>query len=101
MKHKRNLKMNNLIKKIAVTGCAVAAIALTSLSMSASEAEAGWGKKKFRAHFRHRHHYNYNYNYKCRPDYRRIWVWSPKHGRKIKRLVRVGKWCADQYYSKY
>ncbi len=32
---------------------------------------------------------------------RRIWIWSPKHGRKIKRLVKVGKWCNGRYIDLY
>lgn len=91
--------MNNTLKKIAISSFAIIAIAATGLSASTTKAEAGWGKKKFHHfYFKSRYYNNYDYNH-CTPKFRPIWVWSPYHGRKIKKLVKVGKWCGGRYYD--
>ena len=91
----------NMIKKTALTATAIAAISLATLGASASDAEAGWKKKKH-FHFYGKHHsFNYGHGYYCKPKYRKIWVWSPRHGHKIKRWVKVGKWCGGRYISLY
>lgn len=89
----------NMIKKTAITACAIATISMAALSAGATDANAGWKKhKKFHHHFRH--HYAYDYGYRhCKPKFRKIWVYSPYHGRKIKRWVKVGKWCGHSYYG--
>jgi len=96
----------NTLKKTMVTACAIAAISLTALGTSTTAASAGWKKHKLRHHFIHRHFYKphfygHNYGYRCKPKYRKIWVWSPRKGRKIKRWVKVGKWCNGRYYDYY
>lgn len=89
----------NMIRKTTITACAIAAISMAALSAGTSEANAGWKKhKKFHHHFRH--HYAWSYGYRhCKPRFRRIWVYSPRHGHKVKRLVRVGRWCGHRYYK--
>lgn len=97
----------NMIKKTIVTSLAIATVSIAALSVSVSGASAGGWKK----HHKHHHnfhkgwhkpyHYNYNYGYSCKPKFRRIWVWSPYHGRKIKRLVKVGEWCGGRYIDLY
>ena len=89
----------NMIKKTALTAVAITAISFASLGAGVSDANAG-GKK-----FKRFHHfytgYHYNYGHYCKPKFRKIWVWSPRHGHKIKRWVKVGKWCGGRYYSIY
>ena len=97
-----NTTMDTLIKKILLPALIIAGIAMAVLSSGITDAKAGgWGKKKFHLHFHKPYHYGYHYNYRCKPKYRKIWVWSPRHGRKIKRFVRVGKWCGNRYYNYY
>ena len=94
--------MNTMIKKILLPALVISAIAMAALSSGITDAKAGgWGKKKFHLHIHKPYHYGYHYNYRCKPKYRKIWVWSPRLGRKIKRFVRVGKWCGHRYYNYY
>lgn len=92
----------NMIKKTALTAVAIATISMASLGAGATEASAGgWKKHKHFHHFYTGHHYNYGHGYYCKPKYRKIWVWSPRRGRNIKRWVKVGKWCGGRYISLY
>ncbi len=87
----------NMIQKTGIATIALAGIALASLGLGASDASAGgWKKFKRFHHFHAGYHYNH-YNY-CTPKFRKMWVWSPRRGRKILRTVRVGKWCGGRYY---
>lgn len=89
----------NMIKKTAITACAIATISMAALGAAATDANAGWKKhKKFRHHFRHHFAYDYGYRH-CKPKYRKIWVYSPRYGRKIKRWVKVGRWCGYHHYG--
>ncbi len=85
----------NTIRKTTLSALAIATISLTALGAGASDANAGgWKKFKKFHHFHHRaYHYNYDYGYHCKPKYRKLWVWSPRKGRKVLRWVRVGKRC--------
>ncbi len=93
--------MSTLLKKSALTAAAIATISMVSLGASATDANAG-GKK-----FKKFHNHNYSVDFGndnddeegCRPKYKKIWVWSPRKGRKVKRWVRVGEWCGNNYYS--
>lgn len=88
------------IKKTALTAITIATISMASLGAGATEASAGWKKhKRFFHHFKH--HYAYDYGYRCRPKYRKIWVWSPRKGRKVKRWVRIGRKCGHRYHYGY
>lgn len=89
----------NMIKKTALTAVAIAAISMASLGASATDANAGWKKFKRFHHFHIGHHYNYGYY--CKPHFKRIWVWSPRKGRKVLRLMKIGKWCGGRYISLY
>ncbi|MBO6548594.1 MAG: hypothetical protein JJ964_03120 [Rhizobiales bacterium] len=97
----------NTLKKTVMTACAIATISFAALGATSTGASAGWKKHRHHHHFHGRffkpHHYSYNYGYGyyCKPKYRKIWVWSPRKGRKVKRLVKVGKWCNGRYYNYY
>lgn len=96
----------NSLKKTMVTACAIATISFAALGATATGASAGGWKKHHRHHHFHTryykpHYYGHNYGYHCKPKFRRIWVWSHRKGRKVKRLVQVGKWCNGRYYSTY
>lgn len=94
--------MNSITKKAAITTFAILALTLTALGASATDANAGgWGKKKFHLYIHNHHRHHYGYAYRCTPKFKRIWIWSPRHGRNIKRLVKVGKWCGGRYYNIY
>lgn len=89
------------IKKTAITTFAVAALGVVALGASVTGASAGGWKKHHHKFFKYHtgYHYDYNYDYHCKPKFRKIWVWSDYHGRKVKRWVKVGKWCGGTYYS--
>ncbi len=88
-----------MIKKTALTAAAIASLSVAIMGATATSASAGWKKHKhFHWHAKHRF---YNHGHYCKPKYRKIWVWSPRHGHKIKRWVKVGKWCNGRYISLY
>ena len=88
----------NMITKTALTTLAIAGIAIAALSINTSDASAGGWKK-----FKRFHHFNagYNHNYHCTPKFKKIGVWSPRKGRKVLRLVKVGKYCGGRYIKLY
>lgn len=91
----------NLIRKTTITACAIAVVGMAALSTGATDANAGWKKhKKFHHHFRRHHAWTYHHGY-CKPKFRKIWVYSPRRGRKVKRWVRVGRWCGYGRYHRY
>jgi len=92
-----------MIKKTALTAVAIATISMAALGASSTDASAGKWKKfhKFGHHFAYGHKYGQGHGYYCKPKYKKLWVWSPRHGRKIKRWVKVGKWCGGEYISLY
>lgn len=91
----------SLLKKSALTAVAIATISMAALGAGATDASAGgWKKHKHFKHF-YNHHYAYDYGYYCKPRYRKIWVWSPRHGHKIKKWVRINKYCGRGYYEGY
>lgn len=93
----------NTLKKTVMTACAIATISFAALGATSTGASAGWKKHRhFHGHFfKHHYAYDYGYGYYCKPKFRKIWVWSPRKGRKVKRLVKVGKWCNGRYYNYY
>ena len=86
----------NMITKSALTALAIAGLAIATLSINTSDAQAG-KFKKFKGF--HKFHVGYHYKHDCTPKFRKIGVWSPRKGRKVLRLVKVGNWCGGRYYS--
>lgn len=88
-----------LLKKTALTAITITAISFAALGAGATDANAGgWKKHKHFHHWAKHYAYDYGYHY-CKPKFRKIWVWSPRKGRKIKRWVRIGKKCGYKYYG--
>lgn len=86
------------IKTTLNFGLALSVLALLIASIQPASAK---GKGHHFNGFKHGKHYKNPYllesEYICEPQYIKTWVYSPEHGRKIKRLIRIEDRCNVHY----
>jgi hypothetical protein len=76
---------------------AIITLSITALAIGTTNAKAG-GKRHFGFHGKHyKNPYLLKHEYVCEPRYITTWVYSKRHGKKIRRTIRIEDRCNMHY----